>query len=82
MGFEAHVNYHPKTSTFSKNGASIKLPIAETEPTSKYSDTLHELLPRCLPHVYSMWAESEHATRLVHVREANGPVGHGPSIQK
>ena len=82
VGFEAHVDYHPEGSTFPKNEASIKLPIAETEVIAQYSDPLAGLQPWCLPHVYSPWAESEHATRLVHVREANGPVGYGPSIQK
>ena len=56
--------------------------MAETEPTAKYSDPLQPFLPWCLPHVYSLWAESEHGARLVDIREANGAVGHGPSIQK
>ena len=51
------------------------LPIAETEVIGQYSDPLHELVSWCLPHVYSLWAESEHATRLVHVQEANGQRG-------
>ena len=56
--------------------------MAETEPTAQYSDPLQPTLPWCLPHVYSLWAESEHGARLVDIREANGAVGHGPSIQK
>ena len=78
---------HPEVVSMSVSRASIEQHMAETEPTAKYSDSdplqspgIH--LPWCLPHVYSLWAESEHGARLVDIREANGAVGHGPSIQK
>ena len=82
LGIEGEIDHSPQGKYCVEEPSLIKLHIAETEVTAQYSDPLPGLLPWCLLHVYRLWAESEHATRLVHVREANGPVGHGPSIHK